>query len=218
MIPRIGELRGCGVRLRCFAFAVAVLALAGTGRAEEQQEQQEHPEQPEQPPEKITRGMVAKRLGGRSLACHACKMAMDRFRYQVARRIASKMSPEKKKQVFWSRLKNACDSKNFAQLYAIAGPTGEQRYEDVHAAATDKKKIDIGHLGPEVKQELLEACKYFVDGHQDELLKAVLKSKAGRAGAENFHRLICKKPAFCTEAEIPKAESDEDAEEEDSEL
>mmetsp|Transcript_42401 Transcript_42401/g.95702 ORF Transcript_42401/g.95702 Transcript_42401/m.95702 type:complete len:143 (+) Transcript_42401:2-430(+) len=140
---------------------------------------------------------------------------MDRFRYQVARRITAKMKPERRRREFSSRLPNACAEKSFPMLLAVAGEPGKEKYEDVHAAANEKRKIAIITIGPEVKQAVVEACKYFVDGHQDELLKAVLKSKGVRASEENFHRLVCLKPSFCKEADLPAVESDDGGDEQE---
>jgi len=187
--------------------ALAVGALVGVTQCSAQEEEQ-----------RVTRGMVVKRLGSSSLACHACRMAMDRFRYNVARRITAKMGAEKRQKVFWSRLGDICQNKSFPMLLAVAGETGKEIYEDVHAAATEKRKFNIRQMSPEVKQDVIAACKYFIEGHQDELLRAVLKSKGARASEENFHRLICVKPSFCKAEDIPNSVSDDEAEDENEDL
>merc|ERR1712019_318394 len=130
-------------------------------------------------------------------------MAMDKFRFEVARRIKGSMSFEKRKGMFDSRITIPCAGKRgWPKLMGVIEEGGRDKYVDVHSVAEAKQKVGFKQMGAEVKSNALDACRYFIQGHRDLLFKTAMESKGSRAAEINFHRLICLRKKVCSEADI----------------
>merc|ERR1712154_740869 len=111
---------------------------------------------------------------GPSLVCSACKMSAFSFRRQLARRIKSKMSAEKRTALFDKHFPEVCDKKGFPSQMATAKYMNDKR---VFVDATKMTSYHSqGWSGPDVKTALFALCRHFVDARREELLKIVLKS------------------------------------------
>ncbi|CAK0811751.1 unnamed protein product [Prorocentrum cordatum] len=155
---------------------------------------------------------------GPSLACELCTTAMDNFRFDVARRIKSSMSPTKKAKVFEKRIAIPCSGeRGWPKLMGVVEEDGKEKYIDVVAAAQKAKESTdpntaapkYKQMGPEVRNNALDACRYFVQGHQEMLLDAIMKNEAGRASDLNFHRLVCGDEEVCPEEDVADKGDDE---------
>mmetsp|Transcript_95157 Transcript_95157/g.269356 ORF Transcript_95157/g.269356 Transcript_95157/m.269356 type:complete len:219 (-) Transcript_95157:145-801(-) len=169
-------------------------------------------------PEYPKLGEILKHMGP-SLTCETCMMSMDHFRFEVARRIRGSMGARKKTSIFESRLAIPCAGKRgWPSFMAVTDEGGKEKYVDVHAAAEAKQKLSYKQMGAEVKTNALDACRFFVQGHQKMLLKAILESTGGRSAEINFHRLVCTRKKVCSEADIAgKGGGDADGDDDSSE-
>mmetsp|Transcript_63720 Transcript_63720/g.111181 ORF Transcript_63720/g.111181 Transcript_63720/m.111181 type:complete len:228 (+) Transcript_63720:55-738(+) len=213
-------------RLAQLALGVLLLLLClSAGQADEKEEDpnthlgRDHPNLAE-----------IKQFLGPSLACENCLMSMDKFRFEVARKIKSSMSQTKKEKVFDERLPIPCSGKRgWPKMMAVRDENGRDKYVDVIgeaesdkaskenpmaglAGGNKKKTGNYKQFGVDVKNNAMDACRYFIQGNRKRLLEAIMNNEGGRASNVNFHRMICTRKKVCKDEDIPagKGDGDED--------
>mmetsp|Transcript_52401 Transcript_52401/g.125172 ORF Transcript_52401/g.125172 Transcript_52401/m.125172 type:complete len:225 (+) Transcript_52401:41-715(+) len=161
------------------------------------------------------------RRHGQSLACSACRMAADRFQNKVARKIKGKMSEASRRSTFVKALPEACDPKNFGQQLAVVEKKGQEVYVDFQDAMANREgKVSVKRMSPEVRTDLIDACKHVLEEFHKELLQRLLDVPSNGKGSEvDFRKWLCgpKRAAVC-EVEDDGDEEAEDADEESAEL
>merc|ERR1712066_710791 len=114
---------------------------------------------------------------GQDLACNACVKSMNLFRFEVARQINPKSSAEEKTALFKKRFEEShpCEGRHFPARMVVSSKQlfGRQRYQP-YDEAWNKKGTAIVKSGDNIRNDLLNACDYFTEGHYDTLLEATI--------------------------------------------
>mmetsp|Transcript_168198 Transcript_168198/g.540364 ORF Transcript_168198/g.540364 Transcript_168198/m.540364 type:complete len:225 (-) Transcript_168198:37-711(-) len=150
---------------------------------------------------------------GADLACSSCVQAVTRFRFDVSRHIKPKLSADEKTRLFSERLQkhHPCGGRHFHRDMVIAakalfGPRKYMSYEQ----SQKKTGTAISGSGPKVQPEATSVCRYFVDGHRDKLLEAVIKQTKSRMNDVNFFSLLCHRPQVVCDASSPELDEDDE--------
>eukprot|EP00927_Polykrikos_kofoidii_P017024 TRINITY_DN17729_c0_g1_i2.p1 TRINITY_DN17729_c0_g1~~TRINITY_DN17729_c0_g1_i2.p1 ORF type:complete len:244 (-),score=42.13 TRINITY_DN17729_c0_g1_i2:117-791(-) len=155
------------------------------------------------------------RKHGVDLACSACQLIADRFTSKVARKIYGKMAADKKRSIFHKHLAEPCLEKAWPDQIAHVERFGVAKYIDFKEALANREgKVSVKRMAPELKTNLIEACKSLLETEQKQaLLDKILATPPGsRASDVNFRSWLCGK----TKANVCVKPSDlEEADDED---
>lgn len=163
---------------------------------------------------------------GAELSCDACMGAMKRFKFDVSRHIKGKGTREEKERQMDTRFNKShpCDEKYFHKdlvvsarslgAYTAAGEV-RKRFQP-RQEVWMKTGTAMIKTGKEVREDAIEACHHWTDGHRDVLLDAMDAKKKGRMNDINFFKLVCFKPGVaCVDALDGEERIVEEIEEED---
>ena len=155
---------------------------------------------------------MLKRIG-KDLSCFACVTTVNRYKFEVARHIKTKMTPAEKTEIFNRRFEKShpCLDKFFPAKMVVASTQlfGIPKYMS-YEAAWEKKGTAITRSGEEVRRDAKDLCKYWMDEHRDPLLEGAIGQTKGKMYDVNWHSLICYKPDIACDANHPALDEDDE--------